>query len=342
MKRILVLVLIFVMMGPVYVIAAYDFKMLTYHLYATVFTSSGNLFDQYGNELKAENVFDQSDLTYWVAPNTTPPSSPYNAAGQWVEMDFGSFRHFNYFQLVQYKDHMTGYRIEYWDGTQYLTAYTGAFTSDATAGRQRADFPTVYGSKVRLYITSSRAVPIIYRFTIYNKQQNPQPYSNPNYTAKVVKANKPNKSVYISSTGNLAAGKSFSASSVGTNTGVVYEAWKAFDGNYDTCWGTQYPGGDDWLEVNLGNSNDISRMEMSLEEDWYMFIWSFSLEYWNGTTWNEACKWTRDSCEDYGTGVSKIKMTFPTVTTTKVRLRILATSLVPIRVKELGIYSDLQ
>jgi len=107
----------------------------------------------------ANKAFDGELSTNWQAGSGTTFS------GQWLEVDFGANVTFNRTFISEYSDNRTtGYRIEYWNGSNWQTAHTGT-----TIGTGKTDnFTAVTGSKARLYFTSGSFTPIIFEFQIYN------------------------------------------------------------------------------------------------------------------------------------------------------------------------------
>jgi hypothetical protein len=119
------------------------------------YSSSSN----YNSNQAAGKAFDESLATNWQSAGGT-------FAGEWLEVDFGIVMHFNTIVLTEYGNRTLGYRIEFWDGSEWLTAYTGATISSGT----EVTFSTVGGSKARIYFTSGREwQPIINEFEIYNR-----------------------------------------------------------------------------------------------------------------------------------------------------------------------------
>ncbi|MBM7564834.1 DUF4038 domain-containing protein [Paenibacillus sacheonensis] len=191
----------------------------------------------------ADKAFDGLLTTDWQACNTC-----WN--GQTLEVNFGASTTFNRVVLSEYDNRTTGYRIEYWNGSTWQTAYTGT----GIGSSKTITFPSVTASKARIYFTSGTAnAPIIYEFEIYND---------------VV---------------NLALGKTYASSSTwdGTQT-----ADKAFDGSLSTnwqacssCWNGQT------LEVNFGANTTFNKVVLT---EYDSRTTGYRIEYWNGSTWQTA------------------------------------------------------
>ncbi|THF80753.1 discoidin domain-containing protein [Cohnella fermenti] len=116
---------------------------------------------EYSLSQAPEYAFDGSASTNWQAAD----GQRFN---QWLEVDFGSATSFNKVSLSEYGNRVTSYRIEYWDGASWQTAYAGATIGANSAVAKEVFFPEVTGSKARLYIVSATLQPIIYEFGIYD------------------------------------------------------------------------------------------------------------------------------------------------------------------------------
>lgn len=121
------------------------------------YSSSSN----YGGSQTASEAFDGNYSTDWQAANG-------HFAGEWLAVDFGSNTTFNEVKLTEYGNRTQGFLIQYWDGSNWQTAYTGT-TIGATSVTTTFTFPAVTGSRARLYLTAGGPYqPIIYEFEIYN------------------------------------------------------------------------------------------------------------------------------------------------------------------------------
>jgi alpha-L-fucosidase len=84
----------------------------------------------------------------------------------WLEVNFGTNTTFNKTITKEGETYYrtTGYKIQYWNGSSWVDAYTGT-----TIGAVKTDsFIAVTASKVRLYITSASDGPTISEFEVYN------------------------------------------------------------------------------------------------------------------------------------------------------------------------------
>ena len=230
----------------------------------------------------ASNANDgDSTGTRWAAADET-------GAGQWLEIDFGTNTTFNRTITKQCFNRITGYKIQYWNGSAWVDAYTGGVMGTSP---KTDDFSSVTASKVRLYITAVQTdvgniVPAIWEFEVYNTE--------PSGT-------------------NLAIGETASASST----------WSAEDGaskaNDGDSTGTRWAAADEtgagqWLEIDFGTNTTFNR---TITKQCFNRITGYKIQYWNGSAWVDA----------YTGGVmgtSPKTDDFSSVTASKVRLYITA------------------
>lgn len=169
------------------------------------------------NSSSGKNIGDNNATTSWQA--TTG-----KFAGEWIEVNFGENRTFNVAKLMEFGNRTSGYRIEYWNGTAWQTAYTG--TTIGTANQfKTVRFPEVTGSKARLYFTSGTSQPIIYEFQLFGK------------------------------TDRTSASSQFSESHI---------SWNAFDGNRSSAWQAavgSYAG--EWIEQDMGVNTTFNTVQLS-------------------------------------------------------------------------------
>jgi hypothetical protein len=128
------------------------------YAYGKVYRSSSD----FAAAQSAAMAFDGSVRTNWQA-------AAGRFAGEWLEVDFGTTVAFNKIKVSEYGSRTAGFRIEYWDGDSYETAYTGTTIGSSASSPLTAAFPPVAGSKARIYFTSGISQPIIYEFGIYNE-----------------------------------------------------------------------------------------------------------------------------------------------------------------------------
>ena len=129
-----------------------------------------------GEGRPASNVNDLNYNTYWSA-------AAGKASNEWLEIDLGTNRTFNKTILRQSNsDRITGYKIQYHNGTDWVDAHTGGPMGTMV---KIDTFPPVTASKVRLLVTAVQPAtaaggetdtcPQINEFDIY---LNPQKLSN--------------------------------------------------------------------------------------------------------------------------------------------------------------------
>lgn len=153
--------------------------------YAKIANGLGNL--AYGKQAKAsKSIAGDGDLVYHkpvTASNTHPPESQWGASNavddnlgtRWattdqvkspkLTVDFGTTLTFNKVEIDQLGQRIGSYKIQYWNGSQWLDAYTGGKASS----NETATFQPVTGSKVRLLITDVIGLgPSIWEFKVFN------------------------------------------------------------------------------------------------------------------------------------------------------------------------------
>ncbi|MFD2334124.1 DUF4038 domain-containing protein [Cohnella sp. GCM10020058] len=137
----------------------YEFELLNRNHALNKPISNYSSSSQYDAGQSAYQAFDGLLATNWQAGNQM-------FSGQWLSVDFGQSVTFSKAIITEYGNRTTGYRIEYWNGSSWATAYTGTTIGDASTPRT-VTFPAVSGSKARLYFTSGAMQPVIYEFAIY-------------------------------------------------------------------------------------------------------------------------------------------------------------------------------
>jgi hypothetical protein len=111
----------------------------------------------------AVNAFDGKFTTNWQACNGC-------WAQQWLAVDFQQNKTFNEVAVSEYGNRTTGYRIEYWNGTSWQTAYTGTGGFGQMGETTSVHFPAVTGSKARiLYLSGTANAPIVYELSVFNR-----------------------------------------------------------------------------------------------------------------------------------------------------------------------------
>jgi hypothetical protein len=120
----------------------------------------------------AEKACDGSFITTrWNAANNT-------GANEWLEFDFGATTTFDKVVCQQAYNRITGFRIQSWNGSVWTDVYTGGTMGTA---KNTYTFNPASGSKVRLYVTSTRndagTCPSIWDFAVYNTQISPASFN---------------------------------------------------------------------------------------------------------------------------------------------------------------------
>lgn len=116
---------------------------------------------QWSAQQSAALAFDGNLATNWQAAQYSP------FADQWLQIDFGTATTFNQVLLAEYGGRTTGFRIEYWNGSSWATAYTGTAIGSAAAPSTHS-FAAVTASKARIRYTSGTSTPILYEFGVRN------------------------------------------------------------------------------------------------------------------------------------------------------------------------------
>jgi alpha-glucosidase len=231
---------------------------------------------------------------------------------QWLEINFGAPTTVNKTVIKEISfQRITSYKIQYYNGSSWVDACTGT-----TAGSNKVDtFATVTASKVRLYIVTASNQPTVNEFEVYNSggvTATPTPTPTLTLTPSPTPV-------------NLALGKTATASS----DRVAYPAGYANDGNTSTRWNVADAShiNDQWLEINFGTATTFNKTV--IKEISFQRITSYKIQYYNGTSWVDACTGTT-------AGSNKVD-TFAAVTASKVRLYIVTASDQP-TVNEFEVY----
>ncbi|WP_156946260.1 discoidin domain-containing protein [Clostridium akagii] len=120
-----------------------------------IYTSSSEFADPTFGFREARAAFDGNAATRWEANS--------KAAGEWLEVNLGASESFSSVYLKENAASITGFTIQYYNGTTWKTACKG--TSIGIAGKT-IKFATEAGTKVRIYITSCNANPNLDEFTV--------------------------------------------------------------------------------------------------------------------------------------------------------------------------------
>lgn len=106
----------------------------------------------------AKKAVDGSKDSRWTASS--------NSEGATLEIDFGEETQFNQVKLYEAYDRVNGFRIQYFDGTDWVDCHKGV----AIGKEYTADFVTVKGSKIRLVFDSLNGAngAAIYEVEVYH------------------------------------------------------------------------------------------------------------------------------------------------------------------------------
>jgi F5/8 type C domain/Beta-propeller repeat/Fibronectin type III domain len=151
----------------------------------------------YGVGYEASQANDGNFATRWNS------QSGLGMTGQWLQIDFGVARTFNETITFEYGNRITGYTIDYWNGSSWLTAFSGT-----TVGSNKTDtFSVVTAQKVRIYVTAGNADTVsIYEFEVHNNSgAAPTPTPTPTPTATPTPAPSPTPSTTPAAPINLVA-----------------------------------------------------------------------------------------------------------------------------------------
>lgn len=107
----------------------------------------------------ADKAFDGNPGSWWQAS----PGSVF--ADQWLEVDFGGDTSFDTCVISEYGDRTRGFRIDFWDGASWQTAFAGTTIGDS----RTITFPRVTGRKARLVFTQGIWTPIVFELAIYDR-----------------------------------------------------------------------------------------------------------------------------------------------------------------------------
>jgi galactosylceramidase len=118
-------------------------------------TASSNYSDNYNARL----ANDGNPFTRWN-------SAAGDAAGAWLEVDFGQPTRFNRVAVRQLETRIQKYKIQYLDSAQWRDAFSGETVGDCWS----ASFTPVQAAKVRLLVVSTRnnITPSIFEFAVYD------------------------------------------------------------------------------------------------------------------------------------------------------------------------------
>ncbi|MCD9024187.1 RICIN domain-containing protein [Cohnella silvisoli] len=122
-------------------------------------TATASSYYQNIAAFNAAKAVDGLHYTRWASNST---------AGGWLEIDFGAAVTFNTARIREYVDagqQIKAYQIQYWNGTSWVNAYSGAIPY----AYETDSFALVTASKVRLNISQTGGgTPSVWEFEVYN------------------------------------------------------------------------------------------------------------------------------------------------------------------------------
>ncbi|KRF43829.1 discoidin domain-containing protein [Paenibacillus sp. Soil787] len=264
------------------------FKVYDYSEYSSnlALNKSVAVSDIYQNDAtySGAKAVDGSDTTRWATNTGTTAAT--------MEVDFGVSTAFNQVIIKEYKaygNRVAGYKIQYWNGSGWVDAYTGT----TLAPVETITFPTVNATKMRLNITSATAAPSIWELEVYQVPLPPV---------------------------NLALNKSVTVSNFYQNN-ATYNGGKAVDGLGTTRWATDTGTTSATMEVDFGVDTTFNQIVMKEYKDYGNRITGYKIQYWNGSSWIDAYTGTIPAATETNT--------FTTVTASKVRLNITSATAAP-------------
>jgi hypothetical protein len=87
-------------------------------------------------------------------------------AGEWVEVDLGAPRTFNSATIKPFEDRVTRYKIQHWDGGEWIDDFGGENLGSAP---KTVSFPPVTARRARLLIVQSKSSPSIWELEIRHR-----------------------------------------------------------------------------------------------------------------------------------------------------------------------------
>jgi O-glycosyl hydrolase len=126
-------------------------------------SATASASSQWDSNYSAAKANDGNGSTRWNSANGT-------GAGEWLQMDFGTSTTFNKTISKQFLNRIAAYKIQYWNGSSWLDAYTGGVMGTSP---KTDTFTAVTSSKIRLYVTSAQSdggtYPTLWEFEVYNE-----------------------------------------------------------------------------------------------------------------------------------------------------------------------------
>lgn len=227
---------------------------------------------------------DGSAATNWNAARDT-------SGGQWIEIDFGTPTTFNKVVTKANLDRITGYKLQYWNGSEYIDIMNGSRVFPIAEDV----FDVVTAQKIRFFVLSTKTDQN--NWGVSPRIDELEVYYEPNAQKSIQ---------------NFALNKTAVASSNWNNDAA--RPAKAFDGRIDSTWNAaRDTAAGQWLEVDLGKPETFNTITLNAT---LKRISGYKLQYLDGTSWIDI----------YEGGLIKDNkyIRFNSITAQKVRLYVLA------------------
>ena len=197
--------------------------------------------------------------------NDSKLSTRWNAGvndvnNQYLVMDFNASKTFDrtIFKETPAFQRIKHYKIDYWNGSQWLTV----IDSNTTGPTTEDTFSPVTGTKARVYIVTATACPTIDEFEVYNDTLN---------------------------SGNIAYSAQATAS---TTWNHDYEAVCAKDANTSTRWNSAAgEPNNQWLQYDFGRNRTFNKT-VTKEPSEYQRVTHYKIQYLNGAQWTDIVSGT--------------------------------------------------
>ncbi|HEX8501144.1 MAG TPA: hypothetical protein VF659_11195, partial [Pyrinomonadaceae bacterium] len=216
---------------------------------------------------------------------------------------------------------VTVFEAQYWDGSQWVTVPGGAVTNNGSVWR-KLTFPAVTTTKVRVVVQNALAGRSrLVEFEAWGVQSAPPPAARANHAAA---SNGGVASASSTTTQQELPGLDFSPSGVinGDRRGLNWE----HGGGWRDGTGNSFP---DWVEVAFAGARKVDEVNVFSVQDNYTSpaeptaqtaftkygVTVFEVQYWDGSQWAAV-----PGGAVTGNSLVWRKVTFPAVTTTKVRV----------------------
>jgi len=261
--------------------------------------------------------------------------STNNAYPDWLEVSFAGTRSVDEVSVFSVQDNysspseptealvftnygVTDMQIEYWTGTAWASVPGGAIAANTKVWR-KVTFPAINTTKVRVVISGAMAG--YSRLTEVEAWGAADASTKPNVAAAANGAT-------VTASSTLDAGRSAQAAINGDRRGSHWGSEPSTGSGWHDSTDNAYP---DWLEVTFAGPKTIGEVDVFSVQDAYASpsepfegmtftkygVTNFEVEYWDGAAWQAAPGGTV-------TGNNKVwrKVTFASITTPKIRVKV--------------------